>query len=96
MSTLALKQARMEFKTTEDVKTTLTQAAALMGVDVTAFVIGAASERARAIIAENALLQLSADGQARFLAMLDNPPAATSDLRELMALPPLQTGSEVQ
>ncbi len=89
MTALALKQARMEFKTTEDVKTTLTQAAALMGVDVTAFVIGAASERARAILAENALLQLSLDGQARFLAMLDNPPPATSALRELMAMPPL-------
>ncbi|MEN9865739.1 MAG: hypothetical protein RL748_1329, partial [Pseudomonadota bacterium] len=34
--------------------------------------------------------------QARFLAMLDNPPAATPDLRELMAMPPLQAGSEVQ
>ncbi len=89
MTAVALKQARMEFKTTEDVKATLTQAAALMGVDVTAFVIGAASERARAILAENALLQLSLDGQARFLAMLDNPPPATSALRELMAMPPL-------
>ena len=89
MTAVALKQARMEFKTTEDVKNTLTQAAALMGVDVTAFVIGAASERARAILAENALLQLSLDGQARFLAMLDNPPPATSALRELMAMPPL-------
>jgi uncharacterized protein (DUF1778 family) len=80
----------MEFKTTEDVKGILTQAAALVGVDVTAFVIGTAAERARAIIAENAVLQLSRDGQARFLEMLNNPPPATDALRELMALPALQ------
>ena len=89
MTALTLKPARMEFKTTEEVKSTLTQAATLAGVDLTAFVIGCAAERARAIIAENTQLQLSADGQARFLAMLNNPPPATDALRELMALPAL-------
>jgi uncharacterized protein (DUF1778 family) len=43
----ALKQARMEFKTTEETKDLLTGAAQLSGVDLMAFVINSATGRAR-------------------------------------------------
>ena len=83
----ALKDARMEFKTTEDLKNLLTQAAALNGLDLTAFVMNAATERAVSVIREHSTLTLSAQGQARFQALLDTPPAPSASLRELMRLP---------
>jgi uncharacterized protein (DUF1778 family) len=47
MGASALKQARMEFKTTEETKNLLSEAARLSGVDLTAFVINSAADRAR-------------------------------------------------
>ncbi len=94
MPLLPLKQTRMEFKTTEEVKSLLTQAATLAGVSLTTFVIDCVAEHARAIIAENTQLQLSANGQARFLAIRNNPAPATDALRELMALPALELAEQ--
>lgn len=94
MTRLPLKQTRMEFKTTEEVKSILTQAATLAGVSLTTFVIDCAAEHARAIIAESTQLQLSANGQARFLAIRNNPHPATDALRELMALPALELADQ--
>lgn len=89
MAAAALKLARMEFKTTEETKDLLSEAAQASGVDLTAFVINAAAERARAVLAEMSVLKLNAAEHARFVQVLSNPPAPTPALEDLMRLPEL-------
>ena len=88
MGASALK-ARMEFKTTEETKDLLTEAASRSGVDLTAFVINAATERARSVLTEMSVLELNAQEHARFVQALSNPPQPTPALRQLMELPEL-------
>ena len=85
----ALKQARMEFKTTEETKDLLSEAAQASGVDLTAFVINAAADRARSVLAEMSVLKLNAEEHARFVQLLSNPPPPTPALKQLMELPEL-------
>lgn len=89
MGSLTLKQARMEFKTTEDVKSLLSQAAVLMGVDLTAFVINSAADRARSVLAEHSVLKLNAQDHARFMQLLASPPQPSGALKQLMNMPEL-------
>lgn len=90
MGAAALK-ARMEFKTTEETKDLLSEAAQVSGVDLTAFVINAAADRARTVLAERSVLKLHAAEHARFVQVLSKPPAPTAALEDLMRLPELTT-----
>jgi len=76
------KTARMEQRTRPHVKSTIEQAAALMGVDATAFVTNAAYERARETIMAHERTMLSAEDRDVLLAALENPVAPTDSLRE--------------
>ena len=87
MPTAALKPARMEFKTSFDAKELLNRAAALDGMDLTSFVLGPAIEKARQVIADHALITLSASGQATLAQLLANPPKPTAAMNDLMSLP---------
>lgn len=87
MAATALKQARMEFKTTEETKGLISLAAKLTGVDVTAFVLGFAAEKAREVVSNYSMIQLSLDGQRKFAELLKNPPAPTQAMKELGELP---------
>lgn len=91
MSALSLKQARMEFKTTHEIKELLSQAAILSGLDLTSFVLESATRQARAVLTERATLKLTADQHANLLRVLENPPAPSEALRLLMSAPPLPT-----
>lgn len=91
MAALTLKHARMEFKTTNEVKSLLSRAAALAGVDVTSFVINTAADRARAVLAEHSVLKLNAQENARFLSLLENPQQPSKALIDLMNMPELPT-----
>jgi len=82
-----LKQARMELKTTEDMKSLIFRAAALMGVDVTAFVLAPAAERAQQVIANFSAIQLSLEGQRRFASLMEQPPEPTEVMKALGELP---------
>jgi uncharacterized protein (DUF1778 family) len=86
---LNLRQARMEFKTTADMKELLSKAAALDGLDLTSFVLGPAVEKARKVLSEHASISLSQSGQAALVQLLSQPPAPTPAMRELMSLPDL-------
>lgn len=55
----ALRQARMEFKTTTDMKELLSQAAALDGLDLTSFVLGSAIEKARQVLSQHTSIALA-------------------------------------
>ena len=89
MGAAALKQARMEIKTTEETKDLLSEAAQASGLDLSAFVINCATERARSVLAEMSLVKLNAEAHARFVQVLSNPPQPTAALKDLMALPEL-------
>lgn len=80
------KSARMEQRTKPHVKKTIEQAASLMGIDATAFVMNAAYERAQKTIAEHERTALRAEDRDVFLAALENPAAPTDELREAFRL----------
>jgi uncharacterized protein (DUF1778 family) len=88
-STLNLRQARMEFKTTTDTKNLLSQAAALDGVDLTSFVIGNAIEKARRVLIEHDLITLNQKSQLALVSLLHKQPQPTRAMKNLMALPDL-------
>lgn len=53
-----LKRARVELKTTPDMKSLLQSASMLEGVDLSAFVLGAAAEKARKVLTDHAQIAL--------------------------------------
>ena len=83
----AFKHARMELKTTEEMKDLIFRAAALMGIDATAFVLAPAAERAQQVIANYSAIQLSLAGQRRFAALMQQPPEPTQAMQALGELP---------
>ncbi len=80
------KSARMEQRTKPHVKAAIQKAAALMGVDETAFVTAAAYERALESIAAHERTVLSAQDRDVFLAALEAPAAPTEALREAVRM----------
>lgn len=84
-----LRQARMEFKTTMDMKDLLGQAAALDGMDLTSFVLGSAIDKARKVLNEHASIGLAKQGQIALAQLLQSHPQPTQAMTDLMALPDL-------
>lgn len=80
------KNVRMEQRTKPHVKAEIQRAAALMGVDETAFVIGAAYERARATIRDHERTVLAAEDREAFFAALDAPAAPSEAMRRAFDL----------
>lgn len=91
-----LRQARMEFKTTTGMKDLLSQAAALDGLDLTAFVLGPAIEKARKVLNEHANIALAKQGQAALVQLLHTSPKPTRAMKELMALTDLPLRSSTR
>ena len=85
MGTVALKDARMEIKTSNSMKEMLKTAAALTGQDLTSFVLASAEERAKSVLSDYKSLSLSDEEQARFMDVLANPAKPTQALKELMS-----------
>lgn len=85
----ALRQARMEFKTTTDMKELLSQAAALDGLDLTSFVLGSAIEKARQVLSQHTSIALAREGQASLARLLAQPSQPSAAMQELMRLPDL-------
>lgn len=90
MTAATLKDARIELKTTADKKELVARAAALSGVDMSAFMIGAAVDKALGVVADHSVIQLSLEGQRRFAQLLADPPKGpTEAMKKLGELPPL-------
>lgn len=87
--TLNLRQARMELKTTSEMKELLGQAAALDGLDLTSFVLGPAIEKARKVLNEHANIALAKQGQLALVQLLHAQKQPTKAMKDLMALPDL-------
>lgn len=84
MSSLAIKDARMELKTTNDLKEMLKTAATLAGQDLTSFVLASAEARAKSVLSDYQSLSLSNEEQANFMEALTSPAKPTKALKELM------------
>ena len=80
------KTARMEQRTKPHLKAQIQQAAALLGIDETTFVISAALEQAKLTIAEHERTVLSAADRDVILAALEAPTEPTNALRQTMTL----------
>ncbi|MCZ8277186.1 MAG: DUF1778 domain-containing protein [Acetobacteraceae bacterium] len=73
--------SRIEFRLPAEEKAMLARAAALMNMDLTAFILRKMLPEARAVIESAERLALSDRDSLRVLALLENPPAPTDKLR---------------
>jgi len=81
-----LKDARIEFKTSKDIKALLQEVANSLGMDLSNFLISTAVQRAKEIQKEDRILMLSNQEWSRFQEILNRPQKPTQALRELMNL----------
>ncbi|OHC75689.1 MAG: hypothetical protein A3G18_03255 [Rhodospirillales bacterium RIFCSPLOWO2_12_FULL_58_28] len=80
------KTVRMEQRTKPHVKAEIQKAAALMGIDETAFVTGAAYERARLVLRDHERTVLTVEDRDVFLAALDAPVGPSAAMRQALDL----------
>jgi len=81
-----LKDARIEFKTSKDIKALLQEVANSLGMDLSNFLISTAVQRAKEIQKEDRILMLSNQEWSRFQEILNRPQKPAQALRELMNL----------
>jgi len=81
-----LKDARIEFKTSKDIKALLQEVANSLGMDLSNFLISTAVQRAKEIQKEERILMLSNQEWNRFEAILNTPQKPTEALKDLMSL----------
>ena len=80
------RNARIEFKTSSEVKALLQKAANTMGMDLSSFLIATATQRAQDILLKEQMLTLTEQEWKAFQESLSHPPKATKELKKLMSL----------
>ena len=80
------KSARIEFKTTNEIKLLLQKAAVATGMDLSSFLLSVSVDRAKDILKEEKILKLTNKEWDKFNEILNNPPQATDELKALMKL----------
>ena len=78
------KDARFDTKLNSQIKKLLQKASMLEGIDLSSFVIQAATQRAKEVVEQSEALSLNTQEYKKFLSIIDNPPKATDKLKELM------------
>lgn len=78
--TTTLTQARVDFRTTPEVKALIEQAAALYGMTVSEYIKATVVEKSRQVIAQSEMRVLSDRDRDLFLALLDAPAAPNTAL----------------
>ena len=86
LATIDLKDARIEFKTSKDIKALLQDAANSLGMDLSSFLISTATQRAKDVIKEDNLLILSKEEWKHFESIIGSSKKPTKALKELMNL----------
>ncbi|HIP50886.1 MAG TPA: DUF1778 domain-containing protein [Campylobacterales bacterium] len=81
-----LKDARIEFKTSKDIKVLLQEVANSLGMDLSNFLISTAVQRAKEIQKEERVLMLSNQAWENFQEIINTPKKPTPALKELMNL----------
>jgi len=84
LATIDTKDARIEFKTSKELKSLLQSAANALGMDLSSFLISTATQRAKDIMLEEKVLTLSTQEWTNFEKELANPKPASKALKELM------------
>jgi len=84
----ATKDARIEFKTSKEIKSLLQSAANALGMDLSTYLISTATQRAKEIIKEEKILTLDSEEWKAFEKALHTPQKPTKALKELMNLEP--------
>jgi len=84
LTTIDTKDARIEFKTSKDIKSLLQGAANALGMDLSSFLISTATQRAKDVMLEEKVLTLSKQEWEKLEKELANPKPATKELKELM------------
>jgi uncharacterized protein (DUF1778 family) len=84
-----VRSRRIDVRVTDQQDALIREAAAASGQTVTAFLLSAAEERARAILDERRHLVMSDRAFAALSSALDEPGEAVPALRDLFALPRL-------
>jgi uncharacterized protein (DUF1778 family) len=78
------KDARVDLKTSSDLKDLLRQAASVAGVDLSAFILTAAFERAEAVLENQKRRELSEESWKLLNAVMAEPASPTLALHALM------------
>ena len=78
------KSTRIQLRAKQDEKELLEQAASLKHTTVSAYLLGAALEKAREEIRSNEVIELSDRDRNLFCSLLDNPPEPNNALCDLM------------
>lgn len=78
------KNARVELKTSSDLKDVLREAAAAAGLDLSAFILNAALERAESVLDNQRRRQLSEKSWQQVNQLLSEPASPTLALQALM------------
>ena len=86
LATIETKDARIEFKTSKDIKTLLQGAAHALGMDLSSFLISTATQRAKDVMLEEKMLSLSQQEWEGFEKELAHPEPATKALKRLMEM----------
>jgi uncharacterized protein (DUF1778 family) len=92
----APKDARLNMRLTVEALETIKQAAAIQQQDLTSFVLGAALDRARSVLAEERILRLSPHDITQLEAMLDREPQVIPQLAALLTRYGNPAGSTAQ
>lgn len=79
-----VKNARVELKTSNDLKDVLREAAAVAGLDLSAFILNAALERAEGVLENKRRRELSEQSWQQVNQLLSEPAAPTLALQALM------------
>jgi uncharacterized protein (DUF1778 family) len=87
MATSNLRARRIDVRVSEEQNALIREAAALSGQTVTAFLLNAAQDRARALIDERRQLVMSEQTFARFAEALEAPVEPVAEMSELFRLP---------
>jgi uncharacterized protein (DUF1778 family) len=80
----SVKNARVELKTSAELKDMLREAAAAAGLDLSAFILNAALERAESVLDNQRRRQLSIQSWQQVNQLLSEPAAPTLALQALM------------
>lgn len=83
---------RITARVNEDVKSTLSAAAELVGATLNQFLVQAALEKAEAIIERERVIQLSKQDSEVFFSALDNPPEPNQKLKDALEIYKLKMG----
>ena len=83
------KNARIEFKTSREVKQMLQGAAKSLGMDLSSFLLSTATQRAREVLKDEKVLLLSEENWKDFETYLHQNKEPSQALKDLMKLEPL-------